>query len=74
MQTVLEYMIGLRPAIPMSIEKSCTPMSNGELRRHLNQGGVKINGEPVTAQEKMDFPVFSLVVFPKSPTRRTTIV
>jgi hypothetical protein len=49
-------------------------MSNGELRRHMQQGGVLVNTERVTPDEPMDFPVFSLVFFPKSQARRTTLV
>lgn len=48
-------------------------MSNGELRRHITQGGVLINGERITCDEQIDFPVFSVVFFPKAH-RRTTIV
>ncbi len=33
-----------------------------------------INGERVTPEEPIDFPVFRLVFFPKSDKRRTTIV
>jgi hypothetical protein len=58
----------------MSIEQPCKPMSNGELRRHMQQGGVLVNGERVTPDERIDFPVFSLVFFPKSAARRTTLV
>ena len=71
---VLQYLNGLRPAIPMSAERPCTVMSNGELRRHMLLGAVLINGETVTPDEPMDFPVFSLVFFPNSKNRRTTIV
>ena len=70
----LQWLSSLRPAIPMSIEKLCQPMSNGELRRHIEQGGVIVNGERIGVDEEIDFPVFSLVFFPKSPKRRTTIV
>jgi hypothetical protein len=73
-QTVTEFLKSLRPAIPMSIEKPCTQMSNGELKRHVQQGGVLINGERVTENEVIDFPVFSIVFFPKSRDRKTTIV
>jgi len=58
----------------MSAERPSTAMSNGELRRHMMQGAVLINGEMVTPDEPMDFPVFSLVFFPNSKNRRTTIV
>jgi hypothetical protein len=49
-------------------------MSNGELRRHVLQGAVLINGETITPEEEIDFPVFSLVFFSNSTKRRTTIV
>jgi hypothetical protein len=58
----------------MSIEAPGKEMSNGELKRHMQQGGVLVNTEKVVPDEPMDFPVFSLVFFPKSANRRTTIV
>lgn len=70
----LHWLNSLRPAIPMSIETAGKLMSNGELRRHMQQGGVVVNGEKIAPDELIDFPVFSLVFFPKSPTRRTTLV
>ena len=72
--TALQWLMSLRPALPMSIEQPCKPMSNGELRRHMQQGGVLINGQRVAVDEAIDFPVFSLVFFPKSDGRRTTLV
>jgi hypothetical protein len=70
----LSFLNSLRPAIPMSVETPCSQMSNGELRRHLTQGAVIINGERVTPNEEIDFPVFRVVFFPKSDRRRTTVV
>jgi hypothetical protein len=72
--TALQYLNNLRPAIPMSAERLCTEMSNGELRRHMLQGAVLINGERIDPNELIDFPVFSLVFFPKSTNRKTTLV
>ena len=72
--TALQWLMSLRPALPMSIEQPRKPMSNGELRRHMQQGGVLINGQRVAVDEAIDFPVFSLVFFPKSDGRRTTLV
>ena len=75
----LNFLISLKPALPLSIEKPPTKdqpassMSNGELRRLIEQGGVLINTERVTINEEIDFPVFSIVFFPKGA-RRTTIV
>jgi len=76
----LQFLNGLRPALPLSIEKpatkdtACSVMSNGELRRLIEQGGVLFNGERVSPTEPIDFPVFSLVFFPKSDKRRATLV
>ena len=69
----LAFLNSLRPAIPFSIERM-GPMSNGELRRHIAQGGVLFNSETVEVGEEIDFPVFSLVFFPKSKSRKTTLV
>lgn len=69
----IQWLNSLRPAIPMSIEQPGKQMSNGELRRHLQQGGVLVNNERITIDEEIDFPVFSLVFFPKSKTRCTTL-
>lgn len=75
----LQWLNGLRPALPLSIEnppskeKPAQQMSNGELRRHLQQGGALVNGERIAPDEAIDFPVFSLVFFPKAK-RRTTII
>ena len=49
-------------------------MSNGELRRTIEQGGVLINTEKVGVNEEINFPVFSIVFFPKSVSRKTTVV
>lgn len=78
--TALQYLNSLRPALPLSIEcppskeKPAQQMSNGELRRHMAQGGVLINGERVAPDEVIDFPVWSLVFFPRSDKRRTTLL
>jgi tyrosyl-tRNA synthetase len=69
----MEFLNNLRPAIPMSAEKPCTAMSNGELRRHIQSGAVLFNGEKVAVDEEIDFPVNSLVFFPKGK-RKTTLI
>ena len=70
----LQWLNSMRPALPMSIEQPYKAMSNGELRRHMQQGGIIVNGERVAPEEQIDFPVFSLVFFPKSAMRKTTLV
>jgi len=75
----LQWLNGLRPALPLSIEHPPTrenvaqPMSNGELKRHMQQGGVLVNGERIAPDERIDFAVFSLVFFPRSASRATLV-
>lgn len=70
----LQWLNGMRPALPMSIEQPCKAMSNRELRRHMQQDGIIVNGERVTPEEQIDFPIFPLVFFPKSAMRKTTLI
>ena len=70
----LQWLNSLRPALPMSIETPGKLMSNSELKRHMQQGGVLVNSEKVAPDEAIDFPVLSLVFFPKSAVRRTTLM
>lgn len=46
--------------------------SNSELKRWLQDKAVLVNGEPLGWDEDMDFPIFSLVLFPKG--RRVTLL
>lgn len=69
----LNYLLNLRPALPMSIERPCTIATNSEVRRWLDGGMVEINGERPKAMDKVSFPILSLVFFPKSK-KRTTLV
>ena len=70
---VLQYLLGLRPALPMSREKKCEIASNSEVRRWIKDGSVILNAERWTADEEMPPLVWSLVFFPKSK-HRTTLV
>lgn len=70
----LTFLNQLRPALPMSAERPCTPASNSELRRWMASGSVLINGERVQWDEEVDYPVFSIVFFPKSEARKATLV
>lgn len=42
-------------------------VTNSELKRWLQNKAVLINGEPVNWDEILDFPIFSMVLFPKNP-------
>lgn len=49
-------------------------MSGSELRRCIEQRAVLFNGEPVGVNEEIGFPIFSLVFYPRSSVKRTTLV
>lgn len=76
----LQYLNSLRPALPLSIERPPSEFEPGEVnpsgsevRRWLKNKAVICNGEPLSESDVIDFPVFSLVFFPKGM-RRTTII
>lgn len=41
--------------------------STSELKRWIQNKAVLINGEPVEWSEELDYPILSLVLFPKNP-------
>lgn len=47
------------------------PAGSAQVRRWIAAGAIHINNEPATPKEIIDFPVFSLVVFPKSKKKIT---
>ena len=48
--------------------------SRNELQRWLEQHVLLINGESVKWNEELDFPMISVVLFPKNQKRRTTLL
>lgn len=74
----LQFLNSLRPAIPLSEIRDESgarkPMSGSELRRCIEQRAVLFNGEPVGVNEEIGFPIFSLVFYPRSSVKRTTLV
>jgi hypothetical protein len=77
--TVLQFILGLRPALPLSQEKPgskdkpCSVASNSEVKRWIDNGSVVINGERWKPEEEAPPMVWQLVFFPKSPKRATVI-
>ena len=47
--------------------------SASELKRFLQNSAVQINGERVAWDEEIDFPVISVVMFPKNENKRCTL-
>jgi len=41
--------------------------SNSEIRRWFANKSILVNGEPLLIDEEIDFPIFSMVLFPKNP-------
>jgi hypothetical protein len=46
--------------------KRVGPVSNSELKRWCQNKAVIVNGEPVAWDELVDFPIISVVIFPKN--------
>lgn len=49
------------------------PASNSTLRRYIEQGAIRFNGKVVKPNDLLDFPILSVVVFPKSEKQYTTL-
>lgn len=74
MITALDWMKSLHAICQFqSIETPNKIASGSELRRWIEQNAVIVNGEKLSPKETMDFPIISVVLFPKSEIRRTTI-
>lgn len=72
--TALEFIISLRPAVPMGFQGT-KPIeaSNGQIRRWLQDKAIIINGTKPGPQDEIQYPITQVVFFPKSPDRRATI-
>lgn len=46
--------------------------SNSEIRRWLENSAVRFNGKPLKPKDMLDFPLYSIVLFPKA--NRITIL
>lgn len=84
---VLTFLNSLRPALPLSAEGKKGEngehllMSNGEIRRHLKNKAILINGETDwTPEEEIPDMIWQLIFFPSSKSkdgklsRKTTLV
>ena len=71
----LQYLMNLHKMCQfMSIEKPAIKASNSELRRWFNNKSVEINFQTPGAEDPLPPFIKSLVLFPKSKTKRTTLV
>lgn len=72
--TAFEYLCGL-PILPHSAQEGVRGQpSRSEVKRWLRTGSVLLNGAFPQPSDEIEFPITSLVFFPKSPRRRTTMV
>jgi hypothetical protein len=69
--TAIQWLNSLRPALPLSAERPCEIMTTGELRRHMQQGGVLVNGRGYPRKNLLIFRCsrlcFSLMVVERRP-------
>jgi hypothetical protein len=57
-----------------SQERGPGPASKSELRRIVDQNGFHVNGKAVNTKTELEFPITSVVLFPKSKTKRCTLL
>lgn len=70
--TLLDFLTKELLCLPMSAERPCTIPSRAEVKRWIRKKSININGEfDHDPGEEVDFPIFTLVFFPKGK-RKTT--
>lgn len=73
--TGLDYILSLNEVCQFhSTERPPEKASKSELRRLLDQSALRINGKVVKSKDKIEFPITSVVLFPKSDKKRITIL
>ena len=73
-ETALQFFARLNAEIPFWNFEEQKLASNSFLRRKIAEGAILFNGERMAPNEIIDFPIFSLVMFPRSPFRKCTLV
>ena len=58
----------------MSVEKPAIKASGSELRRWLNSGNIEVNFQKIGPEDPWPPIVKTVVMFPKSKTRRCTLI
>lgn len=67
------FLIGLNSVCHFMSNERTGKVSNSELKRWIMNKSLVINGEQVKWDELIDFPVISVVLFPKSLKNKKTI-
>lgn len=74
METAIQFFVRLNTDIPFWNHEEKKHASNSFLRRKIQEGAILFNGERMEPNELIDFPLFSLVMFPKSDKKRCTLL
>lgn len=69
--TAYQWLIGLGVGFWDKAEKKAA--SKSTLRRFIEQGAIRFNGKIVKPNDMLDFPILSVVMFPKSDTQYLTL-
>lgn len=73
-KTAIEVMTEINESCNfMSVEKPCTKASKSEIKRWLDQNGVEVNFQSIKPNDEWPIVLKSLVLFPKSKNRRSTL-
>lgn len=72
--SAIQFMVRLNTLSPFWNAEENKPASNSVLRRWIEQSAILFNGERMKFDELIDFPLFSLVLFPKSSAKRITVM
>lgn len=74
--TCLQYLISLHKLCCFQTKEGekYGPASNSELRRWFGQKAVRINHEYPKAEDELPAYVADLVLFPRNPSKRTTLM
>jgi len=71
---LIDFLTKQLPCLPMSTERPCTVPTRSEVKRWIKNKAIIINGEKDhDPNEEVDFPIFTLVFFPKGK-RKTTMI
>lgn len=71
--TALEFMLRLHNTKAGFWSREVNkPASNSEVKRWLENSGVRFNGRALKPRDMLDFPLFSVIMFPKA--NRITIL
>jgi hypothetical protein len=73
--TGIQYLLSLHEVCCFqSQDRQCGKATNGELRRFMASKALHVNGRAIGPQDQIEFPITSVVLFPSSKNKRTTLL